>query len=218
MGRERTQHEAQRKIVVGRLDELAPAIAKKGTDVAIFEAPQHPLATQISRLNMEIERTLDAWFGEMKDRSTTDSAAYRRVVEGAQSRVGRAELSLSAEDAALLARILEEIVTDIESLLRQFPKYTIGTIAIKTGEGSKTTFNRQWHTDDDGKNRDWLHVVRTYVGPSTEYADDPYISQADTHRDGSICVHKSTVWHRGPDRVDSVNRFAIVIRLKPNVG
>ncbi len=118
------------------------------------------------------------------------------------------------ETALATLAIVKQGILDIASA---FPNYSIAGFQ-KKGPGQKEEVTGDWHTD---KNifRAPLVAVRTFSGPSTEYAEKGKTDLVIAPDPGSIVVHRSPhsstlkFQHQSPKSIDS--RFAVTIFFLP---
>lgn len=220
----RQEKEPFRVEKVKGIKDLARGIT--GTAPAVvYEAPRSPLAVQIGEYAAMLRFHLDVYFGELKKYNGKDKGP---ILQQRDRVIRRLQQDIPSSDGKkLIAEIVTFLYDDVITILDAFPEYRITDMYAKGGyDESVSAKNRVWHTDaDDEKKKDpkeeskriqdnqnAIHIVRTFNGPSTEYAEDEHGTSKVVPAPGSITAHRSDTYHRGPD--NTPGRFAIAIRLE----
>lgn len=184
---------------------LYPSL-ERGAKAAVYEAPVIFRPGQLKPLAADRFAVMCAIDEAIVGRSTNAEVAQRflHVKPGIKNKFGNE----TAEN-------FEKIGVDIASVTREIPNHRFGASWVLTQRPQESA--PRWHKDSPGGPIDLkeLRLVRTYDGPSTQYADDLSGNGKREFKSGAVALHKNGVdgaVHRSPQT--DQDRFAVSLVLR----
>ena len=193
---------------VGSLRELGTSLDNPDTDAAYFEVPEVPNQELFIK---HIGALLSSVFEDVKLKLTNVSASktsrIRSIIKGAKNGLN---LPKDSPTRTELETLIDQIADDISITLSHFKGQRISLFTAKgsAGDGQAAGY---FHVDsyESGTSK----VIRTYVGPSTEFALNLNGNGAVSPKNGAITVHRLNTIHRAAILKRGEIRFAIAVSL-----
>lgn len=202
-GRERLPNGVR---TVGTIHEVGNTLRENGVHAVVAEIPpniENKDLDSFTQVEKTIEtRTIESYGLDYRGQL---QAEKERIFKGLKGKRNERKLREVVE------RVVREIENEAGAFISQFPDHDVWSVSL-----DHTVSNgERYHQDKQALPRGSYRLVRTYVGPSTIYADDRSGTNAFIPKPGSLAVHDMDAWHRIPDGAEDTPRLTLKIDFAP---